>query len=1306
MFLTGSTDVDPTALAVGSTVTLVFTLSEPVSITGGTPSLTMNDGGTAVFNAAVSSATTLTFVYTVQPGDMSAALAIRSFNLNGASITDGAGNPLMTALTSLPSYTGPVVDTSTPIISVSVAPQIGDLTIGQSITLTVNVNEAVSFVGTGTPYFTLNDGGRAIYDLALSTSTAEVFVYTVGAGENTSALNLSGFDLNGDTLVDAFGHVLNLAAVPSINGPMIDTAAPTLQTMTITAPSITVDAGQFVTFTITASEIVIVSGGTPSLTLNDGGIATYSPTLSTGTSLVFTYAVQSGQNASVLSATTLNLNGASIADLAGNLLNGAAALPAATGPLVDTTAPFIISITGTPSGGVITVGGIITLVLTLSEPVSLSGGIPTLTLNDGGVAIYDATHSTPTSLVFTTTVGNGQNVAALGVSGLNLNGATVSDPSGNGLNEALPTPGYSGPTIATTLPAAPTLLLADSTTPTVAGIAPAGDTVTISDGILTLGTTTAGGTGSFSFTLPASTPQGVDTLTATATDAAGNVSPTSLPLVIALGPVMDWNTATSGVFATSGRWLIDGVLTQATPNASNTAEFLTGSSTPYTVSGNGTVAKLVVTGDQVTTSGNLVTVGLTSSTTEATTDLAISGGGKLTLAGGSLTTAHAVTLGGTGSAATLAATDGAALNLAPGVTLASSGSLLLDNTAALQGPLILNGGTLAAIPAIGGTGAVENLNNAVSVTAGATDTAGSFGAATLGLLGTVTGAGALTVVGNLILDAANSFAGGVILDNGTLDVAAAGAQGTGTISSVAGTTNRIEVDVGTSTIASNGTDTIVLGTGNASITANGAMSLVGGSGNATVTAAGAAVTVTAGTGNLVIGGTANLVETAPDGGSITYTGSGHITYLGSGSGSETVMAAANSTITTGTGSNRVTLGSGSNTVTSTGSDTIQASSGADTISASGPSTSVIGGSGQLTFFGGNGTATVTGGIGSATLIGGAGGGVFTGGSAGHNVLEAGGGNTTLIGGGVSDVFYGSKSGTDVITAKGSNATIVGGGGSATITGGGDGVIYAGNGNNQLFAGNGDVLVGGAGPTEMVLATGNVAFGGAGNNTIYAARNANDILVGGAGTTTMVLAGGATAFGGTTGTSLIQAGAEGQDTIVAGQGNVVATLAGNDEAFGGTGSSTITGSAAGNDIVVGGSGNTTFVQGTGDETYFGSTGATTMYGSSGTSNILTGSGNMMLIAGSGTTNLDLEGGSTTVFGGTGYDAYLIGNGFAGGQTFISNFKLNTDQIFLANYGASPVTSIASSNGNTAISLTDGTSITLLGVTHLAPNSLIL
>ena len=63
------------------------------------------------------------------------------------------------------------------------------------------------------------------------------------------------------------------------------------------------------------------------------------------------------------------------------------------------------------------------------------GGIPTLSLNNGGIASYNG-GSGSTALTFSYTVGAGQDINDLAVASFNLNGATVSDAAGNSANLA------------------------------------------------------------------------------------------------------------------------------------------------------------------------------------------------------------------------------------------------------------------------------------------------------------------------------------------------------------------------------------------------------------------------------------------------------------------------------------------------------------------------------------------------------------------------------------------------------------------------------------------------------------------------------------------------------------------------------------------------------------------------------------------------------------------------------------------------------------------------------------------------------
>ena len=448
-------------LAAGQVVTINLTPSEAVMVAGGTPTLALSGGGTAVFDSASSTAMNLVFKYTVQTGQNTADLTVSGINLNGATITDAAGNAAtLTGAIGNPAGILQIDTTAPTITAISTTPNSGSFGAGQVVAISLTPSEAVTVAG-GTPTLTLNDGGTATYDAGHSSATNLVFDYTIQTGQNTDDLTVASVNLNGATIGDAAGNNANLGgAVGNPAGVLkVDTTPPTVITVTTQPGSGSFGAGQVVAFSLTPSEAVIVAGGTPSLALNDGGVAIYDAASSTATNLVFKYTVQSGQNVSDLAVTGSNLNGATITDAAGNAANLAGAAVNPAGLLtIDTTPPTIVSVSTAPSSGSFGAGQVVAFSLTSSEGVTVAGGTPTLTLNDGGTATYDAANSTATNLVFTYTVQPGQNTADLAVSSANLNGATITDAAGNVASLA---GAVSNPT---------GILTIDTTAPTIASV--------------------------------------------------------------------------------------------------------------------------------------------------------------------------------------------------------------------------------------------------------------------------------------------------------------------------------------------------------------------------------------------------------------------------------------------------------------------------------------------------------------------------------------------------------------------------------------------------------------------------------------------------------------------------------------------------------------------------------------------------------------------------------------------------------------------------------------------------------------------
>ena len=634
----GSGDV-----GIGSVVTLTVNLNEAVTVAGGTPTLTLNDGGTATYTGG-SGSNALTFSYTVAAGQNTADLAVTAVNLNSATVKNGAGTAAN--LTGAVSNTAGTLQISTQRPTVSsvvtsgtgITAGAGDLAAGSVVTLTVNLSSAVTVAG-GTPTLTLNDGGTATYTGG-SGSNALTFSYTVAAGQNTADLAVTGVNLNSATIKDSAGNVASLTgAVTNPAGTLqIDTTTPSVSSVVasgtgISAGSGDVGVGSVVTLTLNMSEAVTVAGGTPSLTLNDGGTATY--TGGTGTNaLTFSYTVAAGQSTADLAVTAVNLNSANVVNGAGTAANLTGAVTSPSGTLqIDTTTPSVSSVVASGTGitagsGDIGVGSVVTLTVNLNEAVTVSGGTPTLTLNDGGTATYTG-GSGSNALTFNYTVAAGQSTADLAVTAVNLNSATVKNGAGTAANLAAAVGSLAG------------TLQIDTTTPSVSSVVASGSGITAGSGDLAAGSvvtltvnlndavTVAGGTPTLTLN---------DGGTATYTGGSGS---NALTFSYTVGA--DQNTADLAVTGVN--------LNSATvKNGAGTAANLTGAVTnPAGIlqidTAAPTVSSVVTSGTGITAgSGDLaagsvvtLTVNLSSAVTVAggTPTLTLNDGGTATYTGGS-----------------------------------------------------------------------------------------------------------------------------------------------------------------------------------------------------------------------------------------------------------------------------------------------------------------------------------------------------------------------------------------------------------------------------------------------------------------------------------------------------------------------------------------------------------------------------------------------------------------------------------------------------------------------------------------------
>nr|WP_051390220.1 hypothetical protein [Bradyrhizobium sp. Ec3.3] len=254
----------------GDTVTLTLGFNEAVTVTG-TPTLKLNDGGTATYVSG-SGTGTLTFKTTVASTDTNtSALAITGVNLpTGSSIKDASGVAANLA-GAVKTFTGLQIDPILPAVTQATAsPGTGTELVGDTITLTLGFNEAVSV--TGTPTLSLNDGAKATYVGGSGTSTL-TFKTTVASTDTTvSSLAITGVNLpSGASIKDSSGVAANLSgAVKTFTGLQIDPPPSTSGTSssgttsggtTVTTPTSGTSSGSTTVTTPTGSTS---SGGTTS----------------------------------------------------------------------------------------------------------------------------------------------------------------------------------------------------------------------------------------------------------------------------------------------------------------------------------------------------------------------------------------------------------------------------------------------------------------------------------------------------------------------------------------------------------------------------------------------------------------------------------------------------------------------------------------------------------------------------------------------------------------------------------------------------------------------------------------------------------------------------------------------------------------------------------------------------------------------------------------------------------------------------------------------------------------------------------
>ncbi len=220
---------------IGAVINIQVQFDEPIVVAGGTPTFTLETGGTDAVASftGVTGGDTVNFEFTVANPHVAADLDYipAPFNLAGATIQDAAGNNAVLGSIPAPNSTGSlrankalVIDGAPPVVfglnSTATDGLYGLPELGQVLPIQVVFTSVVNVdTGGGTPTLTLETGtSDAVLDYTNGSGTTTlVFNYTVDLSHVTSDLNaasISALALNGGTIRDAAGNdaVVTLAA--------------------------------------------------------------------------------------------------------------------------------------------------------------------------------------------------------------------------------------------------------------------------------------------------------------------------------------------------------------------------------------------------------------------------------------------------------------------------------------------------------------------------------------------------------------------------------------------------------------------------------------------------------------------------------------------------------------------------------------------------------------------------------------------------------------------------------------------------------------------------------------------------------------------------------------------------------------------------------------------------------------------------------------------------------------------------------------------------------------------------------------
>ncbi|WP_158236343.1 IPTL-CTERM sorting domain-containing protein [Acidovorax sp. 62] len=453
------------------------------------------------------------------------------------------------------------IDTTAPAVTAVAVPANGTYHAGDTLYFTVQLDEPV-YVSTsgGTPRIALTVGSTTRYADYVSGSgtSALLFGHAVVTGDSDSdGITVGALGTNGGTMIDAAGNAASttLNSVGSTASVLVDALVPTVAGVSASTANGSYGVGQTILITLTFSTAVNVNtaGGTPTLALNSGGVATYTSGSGTNT-LTFTYTVGASQNSADLdytSTSALALNGATVTETGGahQAASLTLATPGTAGSLganknivIDTTAPTTSVASASFSADT---GSSSTDFITKTAAQTISG---TLSANlAAGESVWVSLDNGASWVGATATVGSNtwslSGATLMGSNTLKVRLQDAADNAGAVLSQAY--------VLDTTPPATPAVnsQSVHSVTPTLTGTATlsAGEVLTVGVGGATYQVVPVAGNWSLNLAL-ASPLSGTLALsysttysvTATATDLAGNaaVDVTSNELAIGTAPAL------------------------------------------------------------------------------------------------------------------------------------------------------------------------------------------------------------------------------------------------------------------------------------------------------------------------------------------------------------------------------------------------------------------------------------------------------------------------------------------------------------------------------------------------------------------------------------------------------------------------------------------------------------------------------------------------------------------------------------------------------------------------------------------------